>query len=59
MEYLHGVSPPVIHRDLKTENILLDSTGAVKICDFGVCVDECVCGVWDTVKILPPFIFMF
>ncbi|VDK66513.1 unnamed protein product, partial [Cylicostephanus goldi] len=33
MEYLH--ENKVIHRDLKSANILFDKEGVVKICDFG------------------------
>jgi len=34
IEYLHSVK--VVHRDLKTENVLLDSQGHIKLCDFGL-----------------------
>eukprot|EP01006_Ploeotia_vitrea_P011275 TRINITY_DN30007_c0_g1_i1.p2 TRINITY_DN30007_c0_g1~~TRINITY_DN30007_c0_g1_i1.p2 ORF type:complete len:302 (-),score=8.27 TRINITY_DN30007_c0_g1_i1:1123-2028(-) len=36
MEYLHSLKPVVIHRDLKTHNILRDQNGVYKICDFGL-----------------------
>ena len=36
MSYLHGVAPPVIHRDLKTANLLVDHNWKVKVADFGV-----------------------
>jgi len=29
--FLHSVNPPVLHRDLRSANILLDSTGHVKV----------------------------
>lgn len=40
LEYLHKNG--VTHRDLKPANILVDSSAAVKICDFGVSRSESV-----------------
>lgn len=34
LSYLH--SQKIVHRDVKTENMLLDKTRTVKIADFGV-----------------------
>ena len=37
LEYLHkSCSPPLIHRDVKTQNILLTSSIDAKIADFGL-----------------------
>ena len=35
MNYLHTLDPPVLHRNLKSQNLLVDDGGKVKIADFG------------------------
>lgn len=34
LNYLHHASPPIIHRDLKEENIMIDKENMVKIIDY-------------------------
>jgi len=36
MAYLHSKVPPILHRDLKSPNILLDENYKVKLADFGL-----------------------
>ncbi|XP_059462437.1 serine/threonine-protein kinase CTR1 isoform X2 [Corylus avellana] len=36
MNYLHKRNPPVVHRDLKSPNLLVDKKYTVKVCDFGL-----------------------
>ena len=36
LDYLHGQRPPVIFRDLKPANVMLDRSDTVKLIDFGI-----------------------
>ncbi len=36
LNYLHKRSPPIIHRDIKLKNILLDKNSNARLCDFGL-----------------------
>ena len=35
MKYLHNLSQPIIHRDLNSQNILLEENGRALVADFG------------------------
>ena len=35
MQYLHALSPPRIHRDMKSANLLVSHSWVVKVSDFG------------------------
>eukprot|EP00897_Mesotaenium_endlicherianum_P007895 jgi/Mesen1/7133/ME000369S06450 len=36
INYLHRCTPMIVHRDLKSPNLLVDKNWTVKVCDFGL-----------------------
>ncbi|HET9932876.1 MAG TPA: serine/threonine-protein kinase, partial [Polyangiaceae bacterium] len=40
LEYLHGLSPPIVHRDIKPQNVILRGDGGFSLVDFGSVRDK-------------------
>ena len=68
LAHMHGLSPPLSHRDIKLENILLADGGAWRLCDFGSCSERCeanseLCLPWlyllPTACYLPPTTYTY
>lgn len=36
LAFLHAQQPPIIHQDIKPDNVLIDATGTYRVTDFGI-----------------------
>lgn len=36
LNYLHDHTPPIIHRDIKPQNVIMDKEGGIRLIDFGI-----------------------
>jgi serine/threonine protein kinase len=51
LTYLHNLEPPVIHRDIKPNNIILGDDGNIHLIDFGISRKYSESALKDTEKI--------
>lgn len=51
LEYLHGLEPPIIYRDLKPQNIIISNEQQVTLVDFGISKIYKANGNMDTVAL--------
>ncbi|KAL3669932.1 hypothetical protein V7S43_005306 [Phytophthora oleae] len=61
LTYLHSLDPPVLHRDLKSKNILLSASLDARLSDFGVSrehVDETMTAGVGTSRWMAPEVIM-
>jgi serine/threonine protein kinase len=42
LSWMHEMEPPIIHRDVRINNILLGSNGNYKLINFGRCTKKCI-----------------
>lgn len=60
VRYCHSHDPPIVHRDLKLENILVDDSDNIKIIDFGFAnlqKSEKLDSLCGTLEYIPPELF--
>lgn len=51
LDYLHGLTPPMIYRDLKPSNIMIAQHDEIRLIDFGIARKYKLSGNEDTVKL--------
>ena len=57
--YLHSRSPPIVHRDIKTRNILMRDYRTCKLADFGLSVENEAESRAGTLRYVAPEVAMF